>query len=413
MNFYEFYSLKLNSFNNRKFDLGVRKANVAKEIVLTRKSLAAMGKKEDSHDQIVIKKEVAVLLKVNQIGDLKLRLTYIVKNASWIASYDVRVALDNSIQLTYHGTIKQNTHESWENVNLALSTANPSIGGSPPDILPVNLRFIEYRYDEDEYDDDMMALKDMNSAKLRKAYDMKGEEKKKDKSSPRSRRVEVQTAKVVKVSDSATSAIFKIPRITTIESDDKGHKVTITIVQFKEATFKYTIMPKLNQNAYLQATVKNTSDFTLLAGSVSVFFGNTFATSSSIKAASPNEEFDLELGVDPGITVVYKAPHKYVEHSGIISKTDVQILNYQTEIKNTKSTEIRFVLWEQLPLSTIETIKVKLLQPDLRATRDVTQDKNNNLKWVSKIAPGNVRTIPFSYSIEYPKNKEIEIYDSN
>jgi len=48
----------------------------------------------------------------------------------------VRVDLDNSIELTYNAMVKQVTPEDWKNVNIALSTANPSIGGAPPELTP-------------------------------------------------------------------------------------------------------------------------------------------------------------------------------------------------------------------------------------------------------------------------------------
>ena len=45
------------------------------------------------------------------------------------------------IQVQYYGFIKQQTGEDWENAKLSLSTAQPSIGGSPPDLPTRILRF--------------------------------------------------------------------------------------------------------------------------------------------------------------------------------------------------------------------------------------------------------------------------------
>ena len=56
-------------------------------------------------------------------------------------------------QVQYYGLIKQATGEDWENANISLSTAQPSIGGSAPSLPARLIRFKrppprEYRYIE-------------------------------------------------------------------------------------------------------------------------------------------------------------------------------------------------------------------------------------------------------------------------
>ena len=43
--------------------------------------------------------------------------------------------------MLYYGLIKQSTGENWTNARLSLSTANPSIGGSVPDLGMLLLKF--------------------------------------------------------------------------------------------------------------------------------------------------------------------------------------------------------------------------------------------------------------------------------
>ena len=43
--------------------------------------------------------------------------------------------------MLYYGLIKQSTGENWTNARLSLSTANPSIGGSVPDLGMQLLKF--------------------------------------------------------------------------------------------------------------------------------------------------------------------------------------------------------------------------------------------------------------------------------
>ena len=45
------------------------------------------------------------------------------------------------IQVQYYGFIKQQTGEDWENAKISLSTAQPSIGGSAPELPTRIIRF--------------------------------------------------------------------------------------------------------------------------------------------------------------------------------------------------------------------------------------------------------------------------------
>ena len=47
----------------------------------------------------------------------------------------------NTLQVLYYGLIKQSTGEDWISAKLSLSTANPSIGGSVPELGEQLLKF--------------------------------------------------------------------------------------------------------------------------------------------------------------------------------------------------------------------------------------------------------------------------------
>ena len=74
-----------------------------------------------------------------------LLLTYIVSNASWTPSYDVRINSEkNSLQLVYFAEVKQSSGEDWIDVDLTLSTANPASGATP---TPLRNVVVQQHYD--------------------------------------------------------------------------------------------------------------------------------------------------------------------------------------------------------------------------------------------------------------------------
>ena len=82
---------------------------------------------------------------------------------------------------------------------------------------------------------------------------------------------------------------------------------------------------------------------------------------SSLKDVSPSEEFQCSLGVDPSIRLTI-VPVKTVRgQTGLITKHVSMGYKHVFEVKNTKQQQVKVVLSEQLPLSTDERIKVRVL----------------------------------------------------
>ncbi|RVT99917.1 mucoidy inhibitor MuiA family protein [Mucilaginibacter limnophilus] len=72
-------------------------------------------------------------------------LYYVVNNAAWYPTYDIRAKNVNSpVNITYKANVSQQCGEEWKgeewkNVKLTLSTGNPTISGSKPELNPFYL----------------------------------------------------------------------------------------------------------------------------------------------------------------------------------------------------------------------------------------------------------------------------------
>jgi hypothetical protein len=72
-------------------------------------------------------------------------LTYLVNNASWYPTYDIRAKNVNSpITISYKANVTQQSGEEWKNVKLTLSTGNPTVSGSKPELTPYYLTYGMY-----------------------------------------------------------------------------------------------------------------------------------------------------------------------------------------------------------------------------------------------------------------------------
>jgi hypothetical protein len=69
-------------------------------------------------------------------------ISYIVKNAGWFPSYDIRVkSIDDPVTLIYRANIHQNTYEDWNNIKLSLSSADPNEETTFQDLKPYLLSY--------------------------------------------------------------------------------------------------------------------------------------------------------------------------------------------------------------------------------------------------------------------------------
>ncbi|CAN5271057.1 DUF4139 domain-containing protein [soil metagenome] len=64
-------------------------------------------------------------------------LSYVVHNAGWYPTYDIRAKNVNSpISITYKANVSQQCGEDWKDIKLTLSTGNPTVSGNKPELSP-------------------------------------------------------------------------------------------------------------------------------------------------------------------------------------------------------------------------------------------------------------------------------------
>lgn len=73
---------------------------------------------------------------------VQFKLSYLVKNAGWFPTYDIRVKnIDEPVQLTYKANVQQNSGIDWKEVAIRFSSANPNQAGILPELTPYWLNY--------------------------------------------------------------------------------------------------------------------------------------------------------------------------------------------------------------------------------------------------------------------------------
>lgn len=341
-------------------------------------------------------KTVVVRLDAAAGGKLDLTLSYAVPGASWRPSYDARVlSAERAVQLGYFGVVRQNTGEDWQDVDLTLSTARPSLGGSPPPLIPWMVE------QQEEY---ALSAFQMSQDSERERRQNAAGAKRKAEGQPAPAAIAEQdklldaTVARARIDAQATSASFKIAVAATIPSDNSAQKVPITTARLTTAQ-EYLAIPKQLKAAFLTAKVTNTSEFPLLAGAMNVFLDESFVAASSLGTVMPGEKFDLALGADEGIALKRKLNNRFTEDTGLVTKSKRFTYDVTLTVQNNKKTTEKIVLLDQAPVSRHEKIVVKLLAPE---EKEMKPEPDGTLRWTLTLKPGEKRELPLKFSIEHP-----------
>ena len=375
----------------RDFEKNIR--TVQNDLEKVRQEIKEIGYRKNKKRNLV-----EALVEMKNAGSISLTLRYIVMGPQWIPNYDLRVSTEEkNLNLTYYGLITQNSGEDWNGAAISLSTARLNIGGMQPELEPWTLDFYQPRPKRAMYEKskESMMQNFMTSAAEPEADAMP--------------RVEESIQVVQSEAEmGGTAVVFHIPGSNTIQSDNQQHKVTISILDFP-IHLRYSTVPKLAEYAYLKAKAENKSDFSLLAGETQVFLDGRFVSNSSLEFVAPGSTFWSFLGVDESVHVERKLIRKYESNPGIFSKQTKIIYEYQIRLVNNRKTEEEIVIWDQIPVSYNQEIKISLIKPVIKeGNKDIVLNDNKYLEWMLKLKPGQEEKLDLQFSVEYPSDRQLD-----
>ena len=116
-------------------------------------------------------------------------------------------------------------------------------------------------------------------------------------------------------------------------------------------------------------------------------------------------DFDLYVGQDDSIKAERKETVHKRSETGILNKRTVEDRTYQISMQNFRGNPIKLLMYDQLPVS--KTADIVVNQGPF-SDKPATSDKDSGkLSWNIKLGPKAKKVIEFSYSVEWPKGKEI------
>ncbi|MCE4563034.1 DUF4139 domain-containing protein [Maribellus sp. CM-23] len=133
----EFYGTKLTALMLKR----IERESTLKQLEEKRNKLQSQlsilsGTKQYAQGEILVK------IDAKATTSAKIELLYLVTNAGWYPSYDIRAkSITEPLEVVYKANLRQDTKIDWKNVKLKFSSVDPGTSGVAPELSPYFLNY--------------------------------------------------------------------------------------------------------------------------------------------------------------------------------------------------------------------------------------------------------------------------------
>jgi uncharacterized protein (TIGR02231 family) len=368
----------------------------------------------------------------------KVKLNYLVDEASWRPQYKLRagkLAKDQGewakVKLEYLAAVTQHTGEDWSNVELVLSTAQPTLNAAPPDlqVLKVttvargaNPQGVPMAPGEADLQEQVKSLrskaaKDFNQKKAASGAGLVNTAAALDQS------WELLNPEAA-VSRGCSLAVREGPSVTyhlgsKLSVPSRNDEQVLEVARLDLAPdYFYKAVPILTSHVYRLADLTNKSNYVLLPGEATMYVGTDFVGQMNLPMVAIGEQFTVGFGIDPQLQV-----HRQMIDKNRTTQGGNQILRYEYRIlvNSFKQERVRLQVWDRLPHAETETIGVSLVKavPEISADALYQREQrpNNLLRWDVQVDPAmtgeKALAIKYEFRLELERNMSIGSFQTS
>jgi len=336
--------------------------------------------------------EISVTVSSERPATGKLTISYVVTNAGWYPSYDIRVDdIRKPVVMFYKANVFQNSGIPWKNVKLSFSNATPWVSGNVPQLNPWFIDFYAPR---------PVPMQGRVAGAARKAeapvaVDMANEE------SRIAMKLDEAIMPSVEKRTGETSFTFDVSVPYSIPSDGKIQTVEIQRIT-APAVFKYVTIPKLSPHAYLTGNISDWAKQSLIGGEATLYFENSFVGKSYLNVNQMTDTLTLSLGNDNSILVKREKRVDFTSKK-VIGSNKTETYSFLISVRNNKAERIKITVADQIPVSSNSSISVDTVE--LSGGR--LNSQTGEIKWDLEINPQETRQLILTYSAKFPKDRTV------
>lgn len=397
--------------------------NYSSEIRDMRSQLVEMNYNENQRSN-----QVVVLLDLDDAAQMETELMYLVTDCGWSAMYDLSAEdITGKINLKYKAQIYNNTGNDWENINLTLSTADPQLSASHPELSPwyltenyalsgsisANKKYYAPVQKQEEYRQGVVSNLNwantrvydnyFESGDINQSFDKGGYFDNSQNELSVMKNVNAKNVQMRTIDISELSTEFDIENTFSCPSDMKPYIVDVKEVDL-DASFSHITVPKLNRSAYLMANIIGWQDLDLIPGPTNVYFGGVYVGVSHIDTRNVSDTLSLSFGRDDKVTVMRKLKKEF-STKRVMANYKRDSYMYEVAIRNNRETPINIEIYDQIPISQSNQITVSADE----ISDGEQNDETGEVKWRLSVGANGVVSKEIGYTVKYPKNMTVQV----
>ena len=358
-----------------------------KQIAALQKQLAGItGKRE------IPSGEIMVTVSAEKPVSGRLAFSYVVSNAGWYPSYDIRVDdISKPVVIFYKANVYQNSGVEWKDVRLSFSNATPWISGNIPALTPW---FIDF------YVPPPVVLTGRASGVVRSK-------------APVAQEMAVMDARLVEISEveaapvevekqtGVTTVTFDIAVPWSVPSDGKIQTVELQRITLP-AEYAYITVPKLSPLAFLSGRITDWARQSLIGGEATLYFENTFVGNAYLNVNQLTDTLTVSLGNDNSILVKREKREDFTSRR-VLGANKTETYSFLITVRNNKSVPVKITVKDQVPVSSNSSINVQAIE----LSGGKHDPQTGEIRWDVEIRPEETRQIILTYSVRYPRDRTI------
>lgn len=301
-------------------------------------------------------------------GPVAVTLTYVVPSALWRPAHRAHLG-GGTVTVHTDAVVWQRTGEAWRDVEVACSTAQPSLGASPPPLVT----------------DRVVARRSSGIA-------------------VEAREEDVQTTglggaatldEVPAVDDGGEVRVLRPAARVTVASDGLPHRLPVATAT-AAATASLVAVPELAEAVVLRTEQVHPGPGPLLAGPVELVRDHGAAGRTSTRFIAPGERWALAWGPEPDLRVTREA-HEVAEAPSGLTGRQTTRRTVTVRLSNLGPAERLVEVTERVPVSEVDEVVVEV---DRRATAPAAQaDADGFVRWLVRLAGHGHAELRLAYTV--------------
>lgn len=349
--------------------------------------------------------ELRATLHASADSSASFSVEYQVNNVSWSWQYEARLDTQKkSVALVRQAELQQGTGEDWSNIELTISTSQPSLNATTPPLASLFLSLQQLGYlgaGEDVQEVVVTGIRKSLAASSPARVDAIMAE-------------DVGTAAPPPVAPKVTAQMFttdfiadyRIPGRVSVAADRQPRLYPIG-----DNTFGVDLVARANlaadRAAYLETRFTYEGDTPIDTGAVQLFRDDAFVGLGELPMVLPGADVRIPFGQDQRIRIVVRDESEESGNVGVVNRDQLNERRRRFEITSYHATALPIEVIDRVPVARDDDIRIEVLKG---ATPPASKDFNGHAGvylWRLAGEPRKTETIRHYYSVKFPRNKAL------